>query len=239
LRRWKSQENVDTVSIEVVVFNYLGRFFIWTLVLLLALDNLGVKVVPLMTGLGVGGIAVALAVQKILGDLFASISIMIDKPFEIGDMIAVDEFSGYIEKIGLKTTRMRSITGEQLIIANSYLLESRIRNYKRMTERRTTLSLGVTHQTSTENLKAIPRIFEEIINKQKNARFDRAHLQKIGEFSMIYECVYWVKSPDYKTTLDVQQSVNLSLVEAFAAKNICFAHPTQTLHFHDLRGNER
>ncbi|MDR0304759.1 MAG: mechanosensitive ion channel [Chitinispirillales bacterium] len=229
LQKWEVKNNQDAASIEIVIFNNFGRFLIWTLVLLLALDNMGVKVVSLMTGLGIGGIAVALAVQKILGDLFASISIMLDKPFEIGDMVVVDEYCGYIEKIGMKTTRMRSVSGEQLILSNSDLLGSRIRNYKRMTERRVTFSFGVTHRTSRENLKAIPEIFKDIIDKQKNARFDRANLQGIGDFSMIYECVYWIESPDMKVFMNVQQNVILDVIDAFAARNISFAHPTQTL----------
>ena len=229
LRRLKNSET----SSEFIIFNFAGRLLIWALIILLMLDNLGIKVVPLMAGLGVGGIAIALAVQKILGDLFASISIMLDKPFEMGDMVVVGEHSGFIEQIGLKTTRMRSITGEQLIISNSDLLESRIRNYKRMQERRVNLFFGVTHQTSRENLEKIPQIIKEIVDNQKNARFDRAHLQKIGDFSMIYECVYWSTSPDYKTFMDVQQSVNLAMIGAFAEKGISFAHPTQTLIVND------
>ena len=225
LRRWKNNET----SSEFIIFNYAGRLLVWALITLLMLDNLGIKVVPLMAGLGVGGIAIALAMQKILGDIFASVSIMLDKPFEIGDMVVVGEHSGFIEKIGLKSTRMRSTTGEQLIISNSDLLESRIRNYKRMQERRINLFFGVTHQTSRQNLEAIPQIVKEIVDNVPNARFDRAHLQNIGDFSMIYECVYWAKSSDYKTFMDIQQNVNLAIIDAFAQKGISFAHPTQTV----------
>jgi len=230
LRRWKIKNHQDAASVEVVIFNNIGRFLIWTLVLILALDNMGVKVVSLMTGLGIGGIAVALAVQKILGDLFASISIMVDKPFEIGDMVVVGDCSGFVEKIGMKTTRMRSVSGEQLILSNSDLLESRIRNYKRMTERRVTFSFGVPHKTPLADLENIPSMFNDIIDKQKGARFDRAHLQKIGDSSMVYECVYWIESPDMKVFMDIQQSVILSVIAAFNARNISFAYPTQTLY---------
>jgi len=183
-----------------------------------------------MAGLGVGGIAVALAVQNILGDLFSSVSIIMDKPFEIGDFIVIGENSGTVEKIGLKTTRIRSITGEQLIVANSDLLQSRIRNFKRMNERRVVFSLGVAYQTPREELGAIPGILQGLLEGRSQVRFERAHFKGFGDFALQFECVYWITTPDYKTYMDIQQTVNMEILEEFSRRNISFAYPTQTLY---------
>lgn len=212
------------------LLSFLGRTVLWAVVLLLILDNLGFNVTTLVASLGIGGVAVALAVQNILGDLFASLSIAIDKPFVIGDFIIVDDLTGTVEHVGLKTTRVRSLSGEQIIFSNNDLLKSRIRNYKRMRERRAVFGIGVTYDTPPEQLEALPGLIREAIEAQSEARFDRAHFKSFGPSSLDFEAVYYVLQPDYPVYMDVQQAINLQLVRSLAARNIEFAFPTQTLH---------
>ena len=209
---------------------FIGKLIVWSAVLLLVLDNLGVDITTLVAGLGVGGIAVALAVQNILGDLFASLSIVLDKPFVIGDFIIVGDLLGTVEKIGLKTTRVRSLYGEQLVFSNNDLLQSRIRNYKRMFERRIVFHFGVTYQTPYEKLTAIPDMVREIVEAQEKARFDRAHFKEYGDFSLNFEVVYYVKVPDYNVYMDIQQALNLDIYKRFEDERIDFAYPTQTIY---------
>lgn len=212
------------------VLSFVLRVAVWSVVLLLTLDNLGVNITALIAGLGVGGIAVALAAQNILGDLFASLSIVLDKPFVVGDFLVIDDFLGSVEKVGLKTTRLRSLSGEQLIFSNNDLLGSRIRNYGRMFERRIVFSLGVTYQTPAGKLREIPTIIREAIEVNDKVRFDRAHFQSYGDFALIFEVVYYVLSRDYNLYMDVQQAVNLTIFERFSDEGIEFAYPTQTLY---------
>lgn len=214
-----------------MALGFVGRLVFWSLALLLALDNLGVNVTALIAGLGVGGIAVALAVQNVLGDLFASISIVLDKPFVIGDFIIVDDLKGTVEHIGLKTTRLRSLGGEQLVFANSDLLKSRVRNYKKMTERRISFTVGVTYQTPADKLAVVPDMVRRIIESRENVRFDRAHFQGFGAFSLVFEIVYYVTTPDYTAYMDVQQAINMDLYRRFGKEGIEFAYPTQTVLF--------
>ena len=201
-------------------FSFLGRLILWTVMLLLVLDNFGVNITALATSLGVGGIAVALAVQNILGDLFASLSIVMDKPFVIGDSIGVDTLSGTVEHIGLKTTRIRSSTGEQLIFANSDVLKARLRNYKRMQERCITFSFGVPFGTAAALLEKIPALVQAAIDGRETVRFDRAHFKDLGGSAYTFEVVYWVRTPDYRTYMDAQQAINLALVRAFENEGI-------------------
>ncbi len=210
-------------------FRFLGLTVVWAVLLLVALDNVGIDVTAMITGLGIGGIAVALAVQNLLGDAFAAFSIVIDKPFVVGDFIIVDTLMGHVEHIGLKTTRIRSISGEQLVFSNSDLLGSRIRNYKRMDERRILFKVGVTYQTSADQLAAIPSIIQTIIDAQSKARFDRSHFSGFGDSSLDFETVYFVKQPDYRTYMELQQSINLAIFKAFEEQKIEFAYPTRTL----------
>lgn len=209
---------------------FVGKLVLWSVILLLALDNLGVDITTLVAGLGIGGIAVALAVQNVLGDLFASLSIVLDKPFVIGDFIIVGDLMGTVEKIGLKTTRVRSLSGEQLVFSNNDLLQSRIRNYKRMFERRIVFHFGVTYQTPPEKLAVIPEMVREIIEAQEQTRFDRAHFKEYGDFSLNFEVVYYVKKPDYSIYMDIQQAINLAIYRRFQEEGIEFAYPTQTLY---------
>ena len=208
---------------------FLGKIVMWTAFLLLALDNLGFNITTLVAGLGISGIALALAVQNILGDLFASLSIVLDKPFVLGDFIIVDNHMGSVEHIGLKTTRIRSLSGEQLIFSNNDLLQSRIRNFKRMAERRVVFALGVTYQTPAEKLEKIPGMIKEMIEAQDLTRFDRAHFKDYGNFSLNFEIVYWIATPDYNSYMDTQQTINLMIYRQFAEEGIEFAYPTQTL----------
>jgi small-conductance mechanosensitive channel len=205
------------------------RLVLWTVILLVALDNLGVNITALVAGLGVGGIAIALATQNILGDLFASLSIVLDKPFVLGDFVMVDEHMGNVEHIGLKTTRIRSLSGEQLVFSNSDLLGSRLRNFGRMAHRRVVFPLGVTYQTPRHKLSLIPDIVRAAIEEQDKTRFDRSHFKEFGDFSLNFESVYYVLSREFNDYMDIQQAVNLRVHERFEAEGIEFAYPTQTL----------
>lgn len=224
----EGQEGARAMTLSLLSF--LGRVAVWALVSLLVLDNMGLNVTALVASLGIGGLAVALAVQNILGDLFASLSIAIDKPFVIGDFIIVDDLLGSVEHVGLKTTRVRSLSGEQIIFSNADLLKSRVRNYKRMQERRAVFNLGVTYDTAPDQLELIPDLIKRAVAAQPLARLDRAHLKGFGASSLDYEAVYYVLVPDYNAYMDVQQGINLEMVRAFAEHNIEFAFPTQTLH---------
>ena len=207
-----------------------GKFVIWTMVLLIGLENLGIDVSGLITGLGIGGIAVALAAQNVLGDLFAAFSIYIDRPFVIGDYLKVGDQMGTVETIGMKTTRLRSISGEELIFGNSDLVNSRIQNYGRLTERRANFTVGVTYDTPKDQAEKIPGMRQEIIEAQEDVRFDRAHFKEFGDSALIFETVYFVLVPAFGTKMAVQQTVNLELMKRFEEEGIEFAFPTQTLY---------
>ncbi len=211
---------------------FVARGLLWGVLALMVLDNLGIEVTALMAGLGVGGIAIALAVQNILGDMFCSLSIVIDKPFEIGDFIIVGDLMGSVENIGIKTTRVRSLGGEQLVFANSDLVSSRIRNYKRMRERRIVFEFGVTYQTPVELVEKIPVTVRELCDSVDGVRLDRVHFKSYGDSALIFEVVYYVTSPDYNTYMDLQQTINLALMREFERDKIEFAYPTQTLYLH-------
>lgn len=194
------------------------------------LDNLGFDITTAVAGLGIGGIAVAIAAQAILGDLFSSFSIYIDKPFRIGDFIVVGDLMGTVENIGLKTTRLRSLSGEQLVFSNADLTASRIRNFKQMQERRVVFKIGVLYETTPDQARRIPEIVREVFQTMPELRLDRVHFASFGDFALIYEIVYFVASPDYNVYMDFQQRINLALKERFDAAGIAFAYPTQTLY---------
>jgi len=206
------------------------NFLIWITGSLFLLDNLGFQISTIVAGLGISGIAVALAAQAILGDLFSYFVIFFDRPVEIGDFITFDDKAGTIEKIGIKTTRVRSLSGEQLIVANSKLTNSILHNYKRMENRRVVFNLGVTYQTKSKQLKMIPGIIKSIIEKQELVEFDRAHFQSFGHSSLNYEIVYYILSADYTKYMDIQEKINLEIYEQFEKFGIEFAYPTQTLY---------
>jgi small-conductance mechanosensitive channel len=223
---------VATTMGAVTVF---GRIAIFATTVLLALDNLGLDVTALVAGLGIGGVAIAIASQAILADLFASFSIVFDKPFMVGDFIILDSgYMGTVERVGVKTTRLRSLSGEQIVIANADLLKTRIRNYKQMYERRVVFPFGVTYQTPVEALERIPAMVREAVEALPDTRFDRAHFMAYGDSSLNFEVVYFVQKPDYNVYADRQQAINLALMRKFAAAGIEFAYPTRTLYLQQL-----
>lgn len=220
-------EQKTTLSVVGLIL----KIGIWIFVLLIILDNIpGVEITTLIAGLGIGGIAVGLAVQNILSDLFSSISIALDKPFVIGDTIKVGEFVGQVESVGLKSTRLRSLSGEQLIFSNTDLLSSRIQNFRRMQRRRVLFSLGITYKTPADKLERIPKILEEIISTKANVTFERAHFKEYGAFSLIFEIVYFVDTSDFRYFMDVQQEINLEIYRRFNEMGIQFAYPTQVVY---------
>ncbi|OIO71787.1 MAG: mechanosensitive ion channel protein MscS [Zetaproteobacteria bacterium CG1_02_53_45] len=232
-RKHKITEDPASVT-TLNVLSFIGKVMLWAFVLLLVLDNLGVNITALVAGMGIGGIAIALAVQAILGDLFSSLSIVLDKPFVIGDFLIVGDLLGTVEHVGLKTTRLRSLSGEQLIFSNSDLLSSRIRNYGRMYERRVLFNIGVTYQTPREKLIRIPEIISDAVAQQDKTRFDRSNFKEYGNFSLNFESVYYVLGPDYNEYMNIQQAINLCIHEAFEHEGIEFAYPTQTLFVQQL-----
>jgi small-conductance mechanosensitive channel len=215
-------------SLDIIMF--IAGLVVWSMAFLLALDNLGIQIKPLLAGLGIGGIAVALAVQTVLGDLLASMSIALDKPFTIGDSLQVDDINGTVEHIGVKSTRLRSLSGEQIIISNADILKSRVRNNGRMRERRTAFFLNVTYGTTPEKLRAIPAIVRQIVECQPKTRFDRCHLLSFSDWALRYEVVFFMTVPDYNLYADVQQTINLSIIERFNEMGVEFAFPSRPLY---------
>lgn len=233
LRLGKKAEGEDVpgpIASSLTGMRWVILFVAYSLILLLALQNLGIDVTALIAGLGIGGIAIALAMQNILGDLFASLTIALDKPFVVGDFIVVGNEMGTIEHVGLKTTRVRSLSGEQLVFGNSDLLSSRIRNFKRMSERRVVLGLGVVYSTTPDQLKSIDQLIRGAIQAQSNVRFDRCHFFRFGPSSLDFEAVYYISTPDYNAHMDTQEAVLLGIARSFRENGIDFAYPTQTLY---------
>lgn len=214
---------------SIGILRFLARVAVWVMVVLLTLDNLGIDITALVAGLGIGGIAVALAVQNVLGDLLASLSIALDQPFVIGDFLVVGEHMGTVEYIGIKSTRLRSLSGEQIVMSNADLLAGRLRNYGRMQERRVAFTVGVTYESDRAVLAGLPALLREIIDAETGVRFDRAHFARLGAYSLDFECVYYVLSADYNRYMDAQQSINLRIMERFAALGVEFAYPTSTV----------
>ena len=223
---------------SVAMINAMGvaaKVLLWMLIFLTALKSVfGVEITALITGLGVSGIAIALAVQNILGDIFAALAIVFDKPFDVGDAIGVDQITGTVEHIGLKTTRLRSLSGEQIIIGNADLLKSRLRNYRRMYQRRVVLPFDVTYDTPPDLLERLPRVVEEIITAQSPVKFDRCHVASLGESAVRIEAVFYVLDPDYMKFMSIQQAVLLAVLRRFAALGAKFAFPSQTLYHEGL-----
>jgi small-conductance mechanosensitive channel len=227
-RRRRLESDAGSATL-IASLSFVLRLLLWVLITLMALENLGVNITALVTGLGVGGIAVALALQNILGDILASLSIAIDKPFVLGDTIQVDNFVGTVEDVGLKTTRLRSLSGEQLIFANGDLLKSRIRNLKRMTDRRALLAFGVDYQTAADQAEKIPGMLRAAVEAQPAARFDRAHFKGFGQSSLDFEAVYFLATPEYNVFMDTQQAVLLALMRSLEREGIRLAQPDRTL----------
>lgn len=228
-RRQRLDEDATSVT-ALQAFGVIARVALWTLVLLVALENLGINVNTLIASVGLASIAIGLAVQNILSDLFAALSIVVDKPFVVGDFIMVDNFMGTVERIGLKSTRVRSLSGELLVFSNSDLLRSRLRNFKDLQERRAVLTVGVVYQTPPEQVLRVPVLLREAIESVPDVRFERAHFKEFGASALIFEAVYWVQSAEFVKFMDAQQAVNVRVLERFNAEGIAFAYPTQTLY---------
>ena len=223
-----ARQNKDSSS-GILFLGKIARILIWFIAGIFLLQNIGVNVSSLITGFGIGGIAVALAVQSILGDFFSSFSILFDKPFKIGDYITIDGYRGTVKKIGIKTTRLESLTGEEIIIANKDLTGSRILNFKRMKKRRNSFSIGVEYDTSLKKLKKIPSLIKEAGKNIKDLEIDRVHFTEFGDFSLNFEIVFWVLHRDFSKFRDLQQELNFNIVKLFEKEKITFAFPTQTL----------
>lgn len=214
-------------SMDVIVF--CAGLIVWAMVLLLALDNLGVQIKPLLAGLGIGGIAIALAVQTVLSDLLASMSIALDKPFGIGDFLTLEDYQGTVEHIGVKSTQLRSISGEQIIISNADMVKARVRNFGRMRERRTVFQFGVTYDTPVEALAAIPAEVRRVVEAQADTRFDRCHFLAYGDTALQFELVYFVTKPQFNVYADIQQGINLALLERLRTMKVQLAAPTRAV----------
>ncbi len=229
-----AEDGNEGVATMTGALSFVGRVALWSLIIVLMLSNLNVNVTTLIAGVGVGGVAIALAVQNILGDLFASFSIIFDRPFAVGHFIVVDNLAGTVEHVGIKSTRIRSLSGEELVVSNGDLLKARIHNYKRFSERRILFSFGVVYSTPYEKLEAIPAMVREIIEAREHLRFDRTHFKEYGDSSLNFEVVYYVQSPDYTLYMDAQQAINLALFKKFEAEGIAFAFPTRELYVHQV-----
>ncbi|WP_051038099.1 mechanosensitive ion channel family protein [Thalassoporum mexicanum] len=206
------------------------RIIIWAIGMVFLLDNLGFQISAVLTSLGIGGVAIGLASQGLFEDVFSYFAILLDSPFEISDFLVIGDFAGTVEHIGVKTTRIRSLEGEQVIFSNKALTNSRIQNYKRMYRRRIAFQIGITYDTPLEKLRQIPNLIKDTIVNTQSATFDRAHFFAYGDFSLIYEIVYYVNSNDYNIYMDVQQQINFTIKQEFEQRAIEFAFPTQTLH---------
>ncbi len=212
------------------ILKLIAQAGLWIIALMMILSNLGVNITSLVASLGVGGIAVALALQNVLSDLFSSFSIFIDKPFEAGDYIQVGTDSGVVQRIGMKTTRIKTLQGEELVVSNKELTTARVQNFKRMEKRREAVTLGVTYETKKEKLEKIPVLVKKVVDSVELATFDRCHFSTYGDFSLNFDIVYYIDEPDYALYMDVKQNVNLEIFEVFEKEGIEFAYPTQLVY---------
>ena len=226
-KRQESEHRMKQMNGALLVL----KVIVWVVGLIFLIDNLGYNVTTMIAGLGVGGIAIALAAQTILGDLFSYFVIFFDKPFEIGDYVVLGDKAGNIEYIGIKTTRIRSLTGEQLVVTNSDLTKQTLANFKSLQQRREVLKIGVTYDTPAETLRNIPGIIKEIINSKPKTKFDRAHMAALADSSINFEVVYLILTQDYGEYMDVRQAVLLDILTKFQEAKINFAYPTQTLYY--------
>jgi small-conductance mechanosensitive channel len=226
---WERKEKDTSRKFAFKMIYTVIRVVFWTIAVMIILDNFGVKISTLIAGMGIGGVAIALAAQAILKDLFSYFIIFFDRPFEIGDFIIVGDYMGVVDHIGIKTTRLLSLGGEQIVFSNTDLTDSRVRNYKRMAKRRVVFKLGVVYQATSQQLKEIPAIIEDIIKQIDDTIFDRAHFVSYGDFSLDFEIVYYVVGNDYNKYMNIQQEINLKIKEEFEKREIEFAYPTQTL----------
>jgi small-conductance mechanosensitive channel len=223
--RERGADRMFAGSLDIIKF--IAHVLIWSVLILVALSNLGVNITALLAGLGVGGVAVALALQNILGDLFASLSIALDKPFVVDDRLVIDAYMGKVEHIGIKSTRLRSDSGEQIILSNADILKSRVRNFGRAPEQRVVTTLRVSYETPSDKLRSIPKLLEGIAREQANVRVERCHLNTLGDSALQFELAYFVQQPNVNSVADVQQAVNLCIIEEFRRMKVEFDYPTQ------------
>ncbi len=227
-RQLKGKEDPHAKS-AIKLMGNIAKGILWLIGILLFLSNLGIDVTSLIAGLGIGGIAIALALQNVLGDLFSSFAIYLDRPFAVGDFVILGTDMGTVEKIGIKTTRIRTLRGEELVVSNNELTQTRIQNFKQMEERRITFNFGVTYNTPTEKVEKIPGMVERIIKEEKLTKFDRAHFNLFGDSALMFEVVYYISSSEYIDYANAQQSINLKMKDLFEKEGIEFAYPTQTV----------
>ncbi len=233
---WVARKGDETLEKSLNAIIPAIKVVVWAIGAVFLLDNLGFDISAVIASLGIGGIAVAFAAQGILGDLFSYFSILFDRPFEIGDFLVVGDLVGTVEQVGIKTTRLRSISGEELVVSNTDLTGSRIQNFRRMQRRRIVFALGVTYETAQDKMEAIPGLIQSVIAPLENITFDRAHFSSFGDFSLNYEVVYYVETSDYAIYMDAQQKINLGIKAAFEAQAIEFAYPTQLLYLTNATG---
>lgn len=218
------QEDPSRLAV-LTLFSLLSRVAVWSIVLLLALDNMGVDITALIAGLGIGGIAIGLALQSVLKDAFASLSIIMDKPFEVGDFVIVEDLAGDVEHIGLKSTRIRSLSGEELVLSNDDLLSSRIRNFKQLQQRRVFLKLCLAYENANEQLADARPIVKQIIDDHPLTSYDRAYVKDFEPSSIDFEVAYYVTVPEFQVMMDVRQEINLEIHRRFEQEGIQFAYP--------------
>jgi len=226
----REKEESSESSSMVSVLHIIVKVVIWSVAFLMVLSNFGISITPLIASLGIGGIAIALAIQNLLGDLFSAFAIYFDKPFKEGDFIIVGSDMGVVKYIGIKTTRIQALGGQEIVISNSELMGTRINNYKKMEKRRVVFGFGVEYGTSLKKLKKINEIVKKIIEGIKEAKLDRVHFKEFGEFSLNYEVVYYVSTNDYNKYMDIQQEINFKIKEEFEKEKISMAFPTSTVY---------
>ncbi|WP_035463629.1 mechanosensitive ion channel family protein [Algoriphagus vanfongensis] len=231
-RQEGGEEKVKQMGGVILIINVL----IWITGLIFMLGNLGYDVSAIIAGMGIGGIAIALAAQNIIGDLFNYFVIFFDRPFEVGDFLVIGDKNGIVDKIGIKTTRIKTLSGEQLVMANSDMTSSRIHNYKKMQRRRIVFSVGVTYETPVDLVKKIPKILKDIVQSEKRVDFDRAHFKAFGDSSLDFEIVYIINDADFNTYIDIQQDFNFQIYQKFDELDISIAFPTRTLYLRNENG---
>jgi len=231
------QEGGDTKKKQAKGFIIIAKFIVWVLGFVFVLDNMGFNVSAIIAGLGVGGIAIALAAQTVLGDLFAYFIIFFDRPFEIGDFIVFDTETGVVEYIGVKSTRIRTLNGQLLICSNKDLTNARVNNYRNMAKRRVVFKIGIEYSTPSDTVAAVPEMVKAIVTSHEKVEFDRGHFSGFGDSSLNFEFVYYILAPEYATYMDIQQSINLKLLREFEEKKIAFAFPSRTLYVQNLNSS--
>ncbi len=234
----KQEEERENKAFDPSVIRLLSKIIkvvLWLVALIIILQNLGYNISTLVAGLGIGGIAIAFAIQNILADIFSSFSIYLDRPFQLGDFIIVGDDMGVVKKIGIKSTRLQTLQGEELVISNKELTETRVHNYKKMEKRRIVFTFGVLYETPTEKLKKIPLIVKNILDKIDLAEIDRVHFKSFADSSLNFEVVYYLNSSDYNQYMDIQQEINFALKEEFEKEGIGFAYPTQTVFVNEMK----